>query len=87
MKDLLPIDPKQCQSLKPNPEFGPFRFGPDAAQSQRYLRCLHKPKWVAMHIGPITGAPAGMSLCHECKVVMEKQLPVGIVYQRLMREV
>lgn len=83
----IPIDPTQCQSIRPNPKWSPFALGENSTDRARMIRCwVSQPRWVAMRVDPTDKLPAGMSLCADCKEVMERQMPVGVRYQRLARE-
>lgn len=78
---LIPVDRKQCQAEKPNPDYGPFRMG---GSNKLRIRCTSKPKWIATEPTTryidwrgISIRPAGgsMALCDSCKAVCERDVP------------
>jgi len=71
--ELIPPDLKRCQAEKPNGQ-GPFTLG----GGHKMIRCDAKPMVIATETKPgKDGAIGSMSLCGDCMVVMQKQLPRG----------
>lgn len=72
---LTPPDPKRCQAetITRNP----WVMGGPLVKAER---CPNVPTWIATEAvrGP-DGRCGSMSLCSDCRAVMEKQLPAGSV--------
>ena len=79
---LAPVDRKQCQAEKPNPDYGPFRLG---GSTQKRIRCTNKPVTIATEIepSPIDGQRGKMSLCADCEAVCKMQMPGHATYRPL----
>lgn len=70
---LTPPDHRQCQAEKPNPDYGPFRFG---GSTKKLVRCTSEAAFIAKEKTPAKdGLRGSMSVCVECRGVMEKQMP------------
>lgn len=68
---LIPVDYKQCQSLKPNGNSFMTLGGRPG-----HVRCTAAPKWVATEKKPAAcdGQTGSMSLCDDCKAKCVNQL-------------
>lgn len=70
---LEPADLTRCQAGKPNPNYGPFRYGGDP---NPHIRCEEKPTVIATEKEPgEDGLRGEMSLCDNCMKVMVRQMP------------
>ena len=81
MKGLDPIDAKQCQCDKPtNMNFMTFGKKPT------HVRCQEEPTCIAIEVNPDAkdGLRGGMSLCDNCRKVLEIQHPDKVTYQKLI---
>lgn len=78
---MLPVDPEQCQAMKPNGNtFATFGGKPGL------VRCKNKPAWIATEKVAQENERGSMSLCHDCKKVCEKQMPDKVTFQILGRD-
>ncbi|KKN35027.1 hypothetical protein LCGC14_0787760 [marine sediment metagenome] len=66
MSELTPVDKQQCQAEKQGGSFMSFGIPP-------YIRCLRKPVWIASEKESGDGQLGSMSLCHQCRLVLEKE--------------
>src|SRR3990170_2082902 len=73
---LIPPDLKQCQAEKPNRNDFMTLGGPVG-----HVRCTNKPFYIATE----RKAPKGsMSLCIDCQVVCEEQMPGRVTYKEIV---
>lgn len=73
---LEPPDTERCQADVPGN--GPFTMGGEIGNPRNgyRVRCKNKPQWIATEKKPgPDGLTGSMSLCAECAVVLEKQMP------------
>lgn len=70
---MIPIDKERCQAEKPNGQSFMTLGG-----GHRMIRCENKPTVIATETqaGP-DGLKGSMTLCDECLLVAQKQLPEG----------
>lgn len=78
MTELIPPDREQCQAEKPTGSFMTFGIPKPA-------RCTNKPDWIATEINMAEdGLKGSMSLCDDCRHVLEKQKPGHASFIRIM---
>lgn len=79
MVTLTPPDKKRCQAEKPN-GCNAFTLG----GRHKMVRCTAKPQWIAREVKKGSdGRRGSMSLCQDCLVVMEQQMPKHASYEEI----
>jgi hypothetical protein len=77
--ELEPPDLKQCQAEKPNG----YNFMTLGGRPGR-VRCTSKPTVIATEVKPgADGLTGSMSLCDDCRAVMEKQMPGHATFSKI----
>lgn len=79
---LTPPDQKRCQAEKPNG----VTFMTYGGRFEM-VRCTNAPRWIAteIEIGK-DGKRGGMSLCADCRAVLEMQMPRYATFRPIRRQ-